>query len=170
MRNAIALLAGLGLLLTGAGVASAASPEYCNLYAREYSARAAAAAGEEGPQPRVFDSAYFKCLNMDAEPALPAAFTGSAAADESVSGEGDASPANEEIVEAPALDEQTPAVVAPARKPARKKSASVSRQGSGLTAWSEEWKAWCREHYPRSFDPKTGTVVPLSTGKRTFCR
>jgi hypothetical protein len=35
---------------------------------------------------------------------------------------------------------------------------------------SAEWKNWCAQHFPKSFDPKTGTIIPLKTGKRTLCR
>ena len=42
-------------------------------------------------------------------------------------------------------------------------------RGSGLAPWTPEWRAWCAEHFPNSFDPKTGTIVPYD-GTRTLCR
>src|SRR5690606_23976201 len=65
--------AGCGVLLA-AGAASAASPGYCALYAREYAASKISApiAGDAvGALQRVQDQSYYRCLNQDVEPAFP---------------------------------------------------------------------------------------------------
>lgn len=42
---------------------------------------------------------------------------------------------------------------------------------SGFAPGSDQWKQWCRQNYPRSFDEKTGTVIlPTSRHRvRTPC-
>ena len=42
-------------------------------------------------------------------------------------------------------------------------------RGSGYATWSPEWRDWCAEHFPNSFDPKTGTIMPYKTGVREPC-
>jgi hypothetical protein len=54
--------------------------------------------------------------------------------------------------------------------PAAEPNRSGKWSGSGLPVGSPEWKAWCQEHFPNSFDPETGTIVPNSTGVRTACK
>lgn len=39
----------------------------------------------------------------------------------------------------------------------------------GRTMTAAERAAWCAEHFPRSYDPTTGTVIPYKTGIRTKC-
>lgn len=154
IRTLVMPLAGLGLFALSAAGAAAAAPDYCALYAREV-ARLSADADTVAALQRAQDQAFYKCLNMDEDPPLP---DESAYADDggdgAMVGEGDAM-VGDEVVEP-----------APAPKPAPTRTATF--KGSGLKRWSAEWKAWCAEHYPNSFDPKTGTVLPYD-GKRTMC-
>ena len=72
MKSLIAPLAGLAVLVAGAGAALAAPPAYCALYAREYANQFTEAAGEQpGAEPKIQDEAYYRCLNMDQEPEMP---------------------------------------------------------------------------------------------------
>jgi hypothetical protein len=179
MSRIIGPLAGLGLVMLGTGAASAASPIYCALYAKEYAKHAAAESqGSLSPE-RVHDRAYYKCLNMDDEPVLPTAY---AEPDSGVGGpfveeEGSATPFIEEmeadkpVVDATAIDEsivQQTAALEPDQPVVRKRTGK--RRGSGFAMGSPEWKNWCAQHFPKSFDLKTGTIIPLNTGKRTLCR
>ena len=158
MARTIAIpLAGLGFLVLSAAGAAAAAPDYCALYAREV-ARLTADANTVAALQRAQDQAFYKCLNMDEDPPLPdqSAYADDAG-DGAIVGEGDAM-VGDEVVEPPA-----------ATRPAPTRTAKVAKfKGSGLKRWSAEWKAWCAEHYPNSFDPKTGTVLPYD-GKRTMC-
>ena len=73
MKSLIVPLAALAVLTAGTGAAMAAPPAYCALYAREYANQFAAAAGEKpGSEPKIQDEAYYRCLNMDQEPEMPA--------------------------------------------------------------------------------------------------
>ena len=135
--------------------AAAAAPDYCALYAREV-ARLAADANTIAALQRVQDQAFYKCLNMDEDPPLPdeSAYA-DGPGDGAIFGEGDAMVGDE--------------VVEPAPKATATRTAKAGAfKGSGLKRGSAEWKAWCAEHYPNSFDPKTGTVLPYG-GKRTIC-
>jgi hypothetical protein len=178
MSRIIGPLAGLGLVMLGTGAASAASPVYCALYAKEYAKQAAAESqGSLSPE-RVHDRAYYKCLNMDDEPVLPTAY---AEPEGGVGGpfveeEGSTAPFLEEMeadkpaVDATAINEtivQQTAALEP-DQPVRQRTGK--RRGSGFAMWSPEWKNWCAQHFPRSFDAKTGTIIPLNSGKRTLCR
>jgi hypothetical protein len=51
--------------------ASAASPTYCALYAREYAIQAVQQVAAKGMRQSVEDQAYFRCLNQDDDPPLP---------------------------------------------------------------------------------------------------
>jgi hypothetical protein len=167
--------------MLGAGTASAASPIYCALYAKEYAKHAAAESqGSLSPE-RVHDRAYYKCLNMDDEPMLPTAYAepeGGGVGGPFVEEEGSAASFGEAetdtpSVDATAIDEaivQETAVLEADPPPAKSAKRSGKWSGSGLAMGSPEWKSWCARHFPKSFDPKTGTIIPLKTGKRTVCR
>ena len=161
-RQAAIMLAGLGFLAISPEGAAAAAPDYCALYAREQ-ARVSPEGDTAEALQRAQDKAFYQCLNMDEAPPLP---EDSAYADDAlgagVTAEGDASAGDETLIEPDP---------APAPKPKRTRSAkaSGSHRGSGFKQGSPEWKAWCQEHYPNSFDPKTGTVLPLGGGGRTMC-
>ena len=163
MNKLIAPLAAVGLLAITAGSASAASPAYCALYAREYAleyVRTASKAIGADSQQRIQDKAFYKCLNLDEQPSLPET---SAYSD-----------TGNDLTADPAADVPSdPRESAPARnftKAAKVAVASGGRhRGSGFEPWTPRWKAWCAEHFPRSFDPKTGFVIPLA-GKKTLCR
>lgn len=164
------VLIGFGLL--GAGVAQAASPAYCALYAREYTAQfttgstADAAAASDY---RIQEQTYYQCLNMDVEPPFPdsSVYAGASVSDVlggfngpiDEMGEGDAG--LEDFAEAP-----EPEVTEPA--PAARQIRSAGTSASGRSEGSAAWVAWCREHYPNSFDEATGTVKPFD-GPRQRC-
>jgi hypothetical protein len=170
--------------------ASAASPAYCALYAREYAAaRIGTASGDQatGAVQRVEDQAYYRCLNMDEEPEFPttSAYFGTEDTDSAIGGpfevieEGDASAGDEtaalpdapkDAVKATAATVAPAAAAAPQPKPVKVASASApsgGKSGSGLKQWSDEWVTWCQSHY-KSFNLTTGMVLTLS-GTRKMC-
>ncbi len=177
MKSLIRPLSGLAVLAATAGAAMAAPPEYCALYAREYANQFAAAAGEKaGSEPKIQDEAYYRCLNMDEEPAMPAtsaysdlpvgsadqggpleAVPGAAAADTAASPTGDAAAT-------PAAAPQTPLRKTTASTPSKRTYTSGKQPGT------PEWAAWCRKYFPNSFNEKEGTIVPLGSTKRVLCK
>lgn len=169
-KLALPLFAAL-LLLAGINSASAASPAYCALYARELSkefVRTSANTAGTATEQLIQDQAFYKCLNMDEDPQLPEA---SAYADVADDG-GVGGP----FVDAAGGD--TAAAVEPAQRPAAKpaakpkptakvaSSAPAKRGTNGLEPFTPEWRAWCAKHYPNSFDPNTGYVIPVDGPKR----
>ena len=176
MKRIIGPLVGFGLVMLGTGAASAASPAYCALYAKEFAKQAAVESQGSLSPDRVHDRAYYKCLNMDDEPALPTAYadpTNGGIGGPFVEEEGSAAPFVEDVaVDATVIDEaivkQTAALEVDPPPATTKRTGK--RRGSGLAMWSPEWKDWCARHFPKSFDPKTGTIIPVKTGKRTACR
>lgn len=145
MRRLLVPLAGLALALGATAGASAASPDYCALYAREFALEYARQVKTRpaGESPLfIQDRAFYRCLNLDEEPPMPSASA---------------------YVE---IEDEAAAAAEPAPK---KPTKTAAWRGSGLKAWSPEWKAWCAKHFPNSFNPKTGTVLPYK-GKRTLCR
>lgn len=181
MRSLATSLAVSCFVSAGSGVAFAASPDYCALYARELAkefVRTAASAAGTPIEQRIQDQAFYKCLNMDEEPQLPQA---SAYADidddggiggpmiELPEGEGDAATAVEpEPKAAPAPPKKPVAAKKPTTKVAS--SAPGKRRGSGLEPWTPEWRAWCSKHFPNSFNANTGTILPLESNQRVFCK
>jgi hypothetical protein len=175
MKTLIAPLAALAFCAM-AGAASAASPAYCALYAKEYARQAMSDSQGSLPETHVHDRAYSKCLNMDDEPPLPTAYVDPA--QDGIGGpfvpveEGSAGEVPAVVVEAPVAPrqdlEQTSwnEMAVPAAKPKR----TGKWTGSGYPTGSPEWKAWCQEHFPNSFDLETGTIVPSATGVRTACK
>lgn len=177
MSSIISPLAGFGLttiaiMAYGTEAASAASPAYCALYAREYAHQfTEPATPHSGATQRLQDEAYYRCLNMDEEPALPAtsAYFGADFEDGLPGGgsfptvsEGDAS--EEEIV-APAED--PPPVVAKRKRTAANSAPRRRGRGSGFDPWTPEWIDWCTAHY-RSFNPETGYVLTYAS-ERKLC-
>jgi len=164
MRTIIVPLAGLAVLTSAAVAAWAASPVYCALYAKEFVKHAAVESQGSISSTRIHDRAYHKCLNMDDEPLLPTAYAdpGSDGTDGPFSFvEGASDPAEKATKES--------AVRAGAASGPEQAPVSAGT-GSGHAMWSTEWRAWCSQHFPNSFDPETGTVVPYKTGVRTTCR
>lgn len=160
MRTFILPVASLAALSFGAGAALAASPTYCALYAREFVKHARIDSQEAVSTDRTHDRAYHKCLNMDDEPILPTAYF-----DAETDGVGGPFVADEG-----AGDSGTMAAAEPDPQPVKQKESSRKWRGSGLPAGSPELRAWCEEHFPNSYDPDTGTVLPYDTGVRTKCR
>jgi hypothetical protein len=211
MKTTIAPLAALAALALGAGTASAASPTYCALYAKEF-AKLAIAEGMAGiAQQRIHKRAYHICLNTDDEPALPTSY-----AEATSSGTGgpfvvdkqqssantDATPAAAAAVAQPEGKKQAAGkapvepttTLAPEPQPAQKNASTTPATplarvaglvwnlkdpkrptasasilgGSGLPMWSPEWETWCKERFPNTFNPKTGTVR-IGSGPRIKC-
>jgi hypothetical protein len=185
MRIAALTLSGLGLLATGTA-ASAASPAYCALYAREFAASKISApiAGDAaGAVQRVQDQAYYRCLNQDEDPAFPETSAYFGAEIDQIYGDtieqGDAAGAipDQPVTAADAVattgtaggDPGAAAAPAAQAKPIRTATAASGRKkgGSGLEQWSDEWVSWCKDHY-RSFNETTGMVLTLSH-ERKMC-
>jgi hypothetical protein len=174
MRTIVAPLAGLIALTCGVGAAWAASPAYCALYAKEFVKHAAVDSQGSVPPGRIHDRAYHRCLNMDDEPLLPTAYAEPGedgyggpfalveGSYEPVAGETHGADSPGAAVEEAALEPPSPQPEA--------ETQGGSRRGSGYAMWSREWRAWCSRHFPNSFDPRTGTMVPYETGVRTICR
>jgi hypothetical protein len=124
MKSLILPFAALAVLAAAGGAATAASPEYCALYAREYANQFSAAAGEKpGSEQKIQDEAYYRCLNMDQEPEMPptSAYYGTSI---DTAGQGgplepvpEAAAPAAKTAAAPASDKAAPAASA---KPARK--------------------------------------------------
>ena len=169
-----AAVGGLALIIGTANPASAASPAYCALYAREYTAQFATGSSADAAMAseyRIQEQAYYQCLNMDVEPEFPATSVYFGGTIDDVLGGG---PYETVAQGDAAVDETDPVVEPPVVKPKPKRTASVtaprrSGGGSGLEAWTPAWQAWCQAHFPNSFDADTGTVKPYGEDRR-FCR
>lgn len=175
-----ALFAGFGLLAGASGSAIAASPDYCAVFAKQYAEKALAQNDGNLSPDRIHDRLYHKCLNMDEEPALPTAY-----AEPQTDGLGTAA-AGDDALEALILEEATSespsidvtaideavvkrtAAIEDDQRPAAPKRTGKWR-GSGFATGSPEWRNWCAEHFPNSFDPNTGTILPYETGVREPC-
>lgn len=167
MSTIVSSVAGAGFcamaVLASADAASAASPAYCALYAREYASQfALPATAASADSMRLQDQAYYRCLNLDEDPAFPttSAYFG-ADADAILAGSGGAMAAIEEQSGAKPKAATATREVASAGKPRR------PGRGSGYDAWTPEWFAWCEANY-RSFDPETGYVKTYG-GTRKLC-
>jgi hypothetical protein len=159
--NSGMMSAAAGVVLALSTPAIAASPEYCTVFAQasaDPKGSASASAGDTETLQRVYDKAYFECLNADDEPALPEEFVARNA--EELVSEGDADATDP--ADAPEVKPK-----AEVKKAATKttKSASASRKKkrytSGFPVGTDGWKAWCRENY-RSFDEATGNYKSFS--------
>jgi hypothetical protein len=162
-------LALLGPLAVTGGPVLAASPEFCTLYAQEYADQHRGEANQILSAAMIRDRAYYKCLNQDDEPALPAAqATAEPAKPDKAAAIAPARPA------APTKTATTPEALTPpvaiayADEPPPVPRKKGRFRGSGFPQGSKEWVAWCAAHY-RSFDPATGTYQPFS-GPKTLCR
>jgi hypothetical protein len=134
----------------------AASPAYCALFAKEFTRYATVESQGSIRSAHVHDRAYHKCLNLDDEPLLPTAYAdpGGTSREPFAAIEGSFAP-----------DE-----AAPEAQQQLSEHDGDSQVQSGHAIGSREWRAWCSAHFPNSFDPETGTVVPHATGVRTMCR
>lgn len=162
---AVAVIALVLLVTSGA---HAAPPAYCALYAREQ-AKSVAAGRADGSFERTLDQAFYQCLNLDEKPPFPegSAYVGDdliepelPVAEDTASIAAAADPNDTTTMDSTAEGDTD---FADAPEPA-----TPQKSRSGLRAWSPEWKAWCEEHFPNSFDPETGTVLPFEGG-RSFC-
>ena len=175
--------------LLGPGTASAASPSYCEVYADAYLRHAQEQPGV--PRGFIHDRAYHICLNLDDEPVLPTERVDPVAdriaepimlayasenygAEETDVAEATAEepPIDETSVEENQIEESLVGDIPVEEAVAAESDPTPDtddRIVAALEKWSPEWRTWCREHYPNSFDPETGTVVPYDTGIRTEC-
>ena len=181
MKKSVAyvLLASPVLLTMGMmSPASAASPAYCALYAREYaSARIGTPVPGDavGALQRVEDQAYYRCLNQDEEPQFPttSAYFGAPLDDITGSAADTGGPFQAiQSTGTTTIDATVPAATAAAPpKPAAKPTQVASAGGGGggyhgaPTPWTPEWVTYCKAHY-RSFNPDTGYVLTLSREKK----
>lgn len=169
---------GLGLAGFAVGPAAAASPDYCAVYAKEFSKQVLSTDEVSPSSGRVHDRLYHKCLNMDEEPAMPAAFAetgqdklGGSPDDRSAASILEDAASETPTVDATAIDEAV--VKRTAAIESAKAETPVTRngrwRGSGYATGSPEWRNWCAEHFPKSFDPKTGTILPYDKAEREPC-
>jgi hypothetical protein len=175
MSTLRASLAVFVLSFLASATAEAASPTYCALYAREYANEMVKIGATSAVSIQLQDRAYYRCLNQDEVPALPstsAYFDANIGDLTQVPAEGDASENTRTTV---AVSEQ-PKPSSPPKKadaaPVQKVAASsqaADYDTSGYQAWTPEWQAWCKEHFPNSFNEKTGKVFPYKTKKWRMC-
>ncbi len=156
--NVLILIGGLGVVACAGNAACAASPTYCALYAREYAHQSGPLGADPGT-PKVEDLAYSRCLNSDEDPPLPqgSAYFGTVVGREH--GYAGDPAQSQELTHA-------------SQQIAGASSTTDSDRPSGrsrLTPGTAEWTEWCSSHYPNSFDPDTGTIIPSATGMREFC-
>lgn len=160
-----ASFAALAILVTS-NAASAASPAYCALYAREYAGQfLLPAAAASGDSIKVQDQAYYRCLNLDEDPEFPETSAYFGADFEAILSGSDAA-----ISAAEGIPDVEPAVEPKAEKSTQVASTGKPRRpgrGSGYDAWTPEWVEWCEANY-RSFDPETG-YVKTNSGTRKLC-
>ena len=219
MKRFVLPLAGIGLGVLGYGSAGAASLDFCHRFATAHLKLALVQRLRNLSPETVHDQAFYLCLNMDDEPAMPTAyvdpkigganppwfaatppFGGPVEPKAAEAGGGTDLPAPiapDAASQAPqaapparvrvTIDADRGDATAPAEAPAvattaaRNDEASSGatdaparrtgrRRGSGLPQGSPELALWCLEHFPNSYDPDTGTIVPYETGVRTLCR
>ncbi len=169
--------------------ASAASMAYCETWADRVAANSPEA-GDATGRKAVRDKSYFDCLNMDEEPPLPAV------AQELYIDQSGSPFKTLEVPPVEAAPGSAPTFAAP-REAAVEEPASEQPvaqgdsddgdvtgtveteatgeddgqgRGSGKPRGSPEWAEFCAKYYPKSFDPQTGTVVPVKIGRRVPCR
>lgn len=177
MKSTMVNLAGAAVcgcvpLFFGANGALAASPAYCALYAREYTAQFATGSSADAAiasEYKIQEQAYYQCLNLDVEPEFPesSVYHGEKPADVLGNGvggpyeavaEGDTGPVEPEVTVEPE-----------ATTPEPTETVLRSSRGSGLEPFTPEWEAWCKEHFPNSFDTVSGLVRPFGEEPR-ICR
>jgi hypothetical protein len=162
-----------------ASSAWAASPDYCAVFAKEFAEKVVSDGDDKLSADRIHDRLYHKCLNMDEEPALPTAYVETPSNGVGAPLAGDErsaalmledAAAEAPTVDATAIDEAMVKRTAKIEDDRSKPPPRTGRwEGSGYAMGSPEWKNWCAEHFPNSFDPKTGTILPYETGKRQPC-
>ena len=199
----VGTVAGLLLPIAAVGViaslqtATAASPSYCALYAREYAVDSVQPNAAPGLLQSVQDQAYYRCLNQDEDPPLPkksAYFGTDVDANKAIASTDSAT----DPVPIPNVRPKPPADIKPKQPddrsiasaavfppppppPAPPKPAvdrtiasgstySASYHGSGMKPWTPEWIAWCARNFPASWDPKTGTILNYGADRRELCR
>jgi hypothetical protein len=172
MKTLIMPLAGIGFL-AAAGAAQAASPAYCALYAREYANQFTDAAGQPlGTEQRIQDEAYYHCLNQDEDPQLPATSAYYGTEIDTAAEGGPLEPLAEAPAKTGSIDTGTADKTAPAAPAKTQQADNTPRKryyGSGKQPWTPEWAKWCKDHFPHSFDEKTGMILPYDTNKPRFC-
>jgi hypothetical protein len=173
------------ILLAASSPASAASPAYCALYAREYAGSRVGTpvtTDDAGALQRVEDQAYYRCLNQDEAPQFPATSAYFGAPLEDITGAGTgvggpfqalqieqkgkaggtvgAKPGTTAAAPANSVDGKATEVADIVTPPA-----PLAKKGGHGSQGSPEWVSWCKAHY-RSFDQATGYVLTLSGDKK----
>ena len=168
---------------------AAAPPAYCALYAREFANHVFQQETVDGTTVRIQDRAYYHCLNQDEVPELPIR---SAYFDDGTMSEATARSIWQFMrasnLTAMSYDEYLATLDIDLRGPQADvhQHDDISAGGpitasatatppetrigrSRRTPWTTEWVAWCSSHYPNSFDPETGLIVPLDTLEPELC-
>lgn len=171
------------LLLAAASPASAASPAYCALYAREYAgARVGSPVTTEDASAlqRVEDQAYYRCLNQDEAPQFPATSAYFGAPLEDITGEGTGAGGPFQALQVAPRGKTSGQAGASTAAPQNDSSgagkttevagiltppAPLARKGGHGVQGSPEWVSWCKAHY-RSFDEASGYVLTFSGDKK----
>ncbi|HSO48850.1 MAG TPA: hypothetical protein VLQ68_13080 [Rhizobiaceae bacterium] len=185
MTRILLLMAALTAALTvdamRPGTAAAAQLSYCETWADRVAEHSPASRIDEESRITIRDKAFYECLNMDDEPPLP---------DNALGLFIDPSSSPFKPLESPPVvtPPQARQPVTPAQEPepvaqgdaddvqvTNSVSAPPSEddgqgRGSGKPRGSQEWSDFCTKYYPRSFDPETGTVIPVKLGRRVPCR
>jgi hypothetical protein len=156
-----------------AGAASAAAPAYCALYAREYATQTVQPSAAVGMLQSVQDQAYYRCLNQDEDPPLPqtSAYFGTDLAKPVKSAS--ATPPLPTPAPPPTSDPAPKPTTTPVVKASTARAptaAAAPYHGSGLTAWTPEWAAWCANNFPNSWDAKSGTILRYDSDTRELCK
>jgi hypothetical protein len=179
-----AAAAGLAVLTAVPSRAAAAQMSYCQTWADRVAEHTVAPPGQ-ADRKAIRDKAFYECLNMDEEPALPDSALGlfidptgspfksldappveNAPGSAATFSSDEQPPGPEPLAQGDADDGDMTglAETGPAS------GDDGQGRGSGKPRGSEEWAAFCAKYYPRSFDPQTGTVVPAKLGRRVPCR
>ncbi len=174
---AVALLASASLHAP----AQAAQMGYCEIWADRVAEHSPASRIDDESRIAIRDKAFYECLNMDDEPPLPESALGLFIDPSSSPFKPLESPPVMTPPEArqPVLPRQDREPVAQGDVDDAQVTGSVAKlpaeddgqgRGSGKPRGSQEWSDFCVKYYPKSFDPETGTVIPVKIGRRVPCR
>ncbi len=184
MTRILLLLAALTAALTAGalrpGTAAAAQLSYCETWADRVAGHSPASRIDEESRVAIRDKAFYECLNMDEEPPLPDNALGLFI---DPSGSPFKPLESPPVVTPPQAQPAAPATepdpVAQGDVDETQITGSVAQgaveddgqgRGSGKPRGSQEWSDFCVKYYPKSFDPETGTVIPVKIGRRVPCR
>ena len=172
MAGLLLPLAAFGVTAAAAGVASAAPPDYCALYSREYAIDTVQPQAAASLLQSVQDQAYYRCLNQDEDPSLPqtSAYFGTVVTNNPTDAQATAPVASAAIPVVPAPPQPRPGPAPPTASAVTASTYRNNYHGSGMTPWTPEWKAWCAQNFPNSWDPNTGTILNYGADRRELCK